>query len=460
MIQDRLPQVGPQRVVFALQAIGLVLLTLVLIPLLQGRGEQFLWAILAGLGAVCLLRWPYWGVLILLGMWLTESSPRIAGISILSVANVTMALLFIPLALTALHDRQIWVWRVPQVKIFLAIGTLFLVSTWWSDFKYPEAFFPELDNTARTIEIFFTRLLFLVFFLYFMTTRQRIELAAGLVLVLIVLAAITSFMAGGSSRGQASFGLATNSNRLAFICVFGASLVWFYRSYAQTQTFKALTLPLLFFLALIALSTGSRSGFLEMIVLATLILKGQEGWTPTKRARSFLVLGAVVILLLVLVPAAQFMRATTFDPSVQAPGRQSLARRIDTASNLLEIIAAEPILGIGVGNFRWMHQTYYGDAHASHNSYLRTFAEAGIVAFTLYLLLFYVTYRMLKQVERSGCVELLWLSKAMKVNLILFLIFSAFADFWLNEFLYLIVASAVAMNRLWQRQTLQLAPVN
>ena len=41
----------------------------------------------------------------------------------------------------------------------------------------------------------------------------------------------------------------------------------------------------------------------------------------------------------------------------------------------------------------------------------------------LYLLLFYVTYRMLRQLEKSGPRELLWLSKATKANLLLFLIF-------------------------------------
>jgi O-antigen ligase len=457
VIQSRYPPLGSPRLALALHGVGVVVLTLLLIPVLRGGGNQFLQAILGALGALVLLRWPHWGVLLLLSTWLAETSPRIAGIGFLSVSNATMALLFIPLALTALHDRQIWVWRVPQVKILLAIGALFLISTWWSDFRNPETFFPELDNTARMLEIFLTRLLFLVFFLYFMTTRQRIEIAAGLVLVLIVLAAISSFITGGNARGQASFGLATNSNRLAFICVFGASLVWFYRSYAVTRTFNALTAPLIFFLGLVALSTGSRSGLLEMLVLAGWIMKEQEGWSATQRARSFLVLGSVVVLLLAVVPTAQFMRATTFDPTLQAPGKTSLDRRIETASNLVQIIASQPILGIGIGNFRWVHQTYFGDAHASHNSYLRTFAEGGIAVFALYLLLFYVTYRTLKQVEKSGQSELLWLSKAMRVNLILFLIFSAFADFWLNELLYLIVGSAVAMSRLAQRQVPGLA---
>jgi hypothetical protein len=34
----------------------------------------------------------------------------------------------------------------------------------------------------------------------------------------------------------------------------------------------------------------------------------------------------------------------------------------------------------------------------------------------------------------------------------LFLVFSAFADFWVNDFLYLIIGLTVAMTVLWKRQ--------
>jgi hypothetical protein len=40
----------------------------------------------------------------------------------------------------------------------------------------------------------------------------------------------------------------------------------------------------------------------------------------------------------------------------------------------------------------------------------------------------------------------------LRVNLILFLVFSAFADFWVNDFLYLIIGLTVAMTVLWKRQ--------
>jgi O-antigen ligase len=210
--------------------------------------------------------------------------------------------------------------------------------------------------------------------------------------------------------------------------------------------------PFLFFLPATALATGSRSGFIQMIILGVLILKEQEGWSAIKRIQSFLFLGVVLIFLSVIVPASQYMRATSFDPTTQAPGKQSLNHRITRIWNLLETAASNPILGIGIGNFRWVNQSRYGDDRQPHNSYLGTLAESGAPVLSLYLLLFYVTYRMLSQLKRSGPPELLWLSKGLRVNLILFLVFSAFADFWVNDFLYLIIGLTVAMTVFWQRQ--------
>jgi hypothetical protein len=66
---------------------------------------------------------------------------------------------------------------------------------------------------------------------------------------------------------------------------------------------------------------------------------------------------------------------------------------------------------------------------------------------------------MLNQLKRSGPRELLWLSKGLRVNFILFLVFSAFADFWVNDFLYLMIGLTVAMTVLWQRQEVKVTQV-
>jgi hypothetical protein len=444
-----------QAALLVLQGMGLLLLSFSLFQIfLTGKAQLYLWAILAGLGTLCILNKPDWGVLVLLMVWFLDYSPRVLGVRFLSVPYLVVGVLLIPFALSILRDRVIWVFRVPQVKIFLLIGILLLASTWWSAARHPLNIVPEFDSTERMLHLFFARLVFLVLFIYFMTTQRKIELAVLLTVVLIIMAAQSASLGGG--RARATFSLGANPNRLAFICLFATSLIWFYRSSLQAR-WKPLTVPLLFFLPAIALATGSRSGFLQMIVLAVLILKEQEGWSAMKRIHSFLFLGVVLVFLSVIVPASQYMRATSFDPTTQGPGKQSLNKRITRISNLLETAASNPILGVGIGNFRWVNQTRYGDDRQPHNSYLGTLAESGPPVLALYLLLFYVTYRMLSELQRAGPRELLWLSKGLRVNLILFLIFSAFADFWVNDFLYLMIGLTVAMTVLWRRQELTAA---
>jgi O-antigen ligase len=137
---------------------------------------------------------------------------------------------------------------------------------------------------------------------------------------------------------------------------------------------------------------------------------------------------------------------------VDAPGRISLRERISHLYAATKLITSDPIFGVGIGNFLWMNQAFYGHAKETHNSYVWALAAGGIGALALYLMLFHATYRMLRQLEKTGPPELLWLIKGLAANLILFLVFSAFADFWLSDFLYIIVGLTVAMHYLDRRQ--------
>lgn len=456
MIENRHFLLSHPRALLVLQGLTLVFFILILIPVLSGGKRQLLlMALLAGICALWMIQRPHWGVLIILTTWFIQTDD-LAG-----TPYLVSAILLIPLGLSFLRDRGSWLLGVPQIQIFLIIGLLFLVSIWWSELKYPTTLFPEKDETRRQITLFVTRLVWLIFFLYFITTRQRIELAVWLALGLIVAAALSALPAflasGGAKRAAATFSLARNSNRLAYICLFATSLVWFYRSFGQTQRWKLLTLPFLLFLPVTALTTGSRSGLLQMVTLAALVVKEQKGWSVTKRIYAIFVIGFIALLIFAIVPTIYLVRATSFDPQVHAPGQESLQHRIHVVFGALKMVASDPIFGAGIGNFTWVAPAFFGSGGNTHNSYLWALTSGGIGVFALYLLLFYITYRMLKQLETSGPQEFLWLSKGLRVNLLLFLIFTAFADFWLSDFLYLIVGLTIAMTHLWQRGEQKLA---
>jgi hypothetical protein len=450
--------VAHPRAWLVIQAAVLILLTLVLIDVLSGgKRELVLVGLVGGLCALWIIHKPHWGVLIISTAWFVQLD-FVAGIP-----YAVSAILLIALGLSVLRDRAIWVLRVPQIKILLLIGILFLISTWWSEFKYPITLRPQEDETIRLMREFAVHLAWLVFFLYFITTRERIELTAWLMLGLITIAALSALPAflasGGGRRAAAAFSFAANSNRLAYICLFATTLLWYYRFHGQTHRWKVWTLPFLCLLPVIALAAGSRSGLLQMVALTALVVKDQKGWSAAKRMCCVVFIGLVAFLALTVVPATFIERVTTFDPNAQAVGQESLQNRRRVVLNALKMVAADPIFGAGIGNFPWVAPSFFGSRGHTHNSYLWALTSGGIGVFGLYLLLFYVTQRMLKQLEYSGERELLWLSKGLRVNLFLFLIFSGFADVWLSDFLYLMVGLTVAMTRIQQRQQQEMAVV-
>lgn len=452
MIKNRQFPFNHPRAWLILQASTLVGLTFALIPLFSGgKGKIFLLAILGLICSLWIIRKPHWGVLIILAAWFIQID------ALGGVPYMVSAILLIPIGLAILRDRTIWVLRVPQIQMFLIIGIIFVISTWWSEFKYPITLFPEEDETTRQLQVFATRLIWLICFLYFITTRQTIEITAWLVLGLILAAAISAvpdlLSSHGTERAAAAFSFAQNSNRLAYICIFATALLWCYCFHTQAPLWKAWLLPILFVLPIVALAAGSRSGFFQILTLAAVILKEQKGWSVTKRAYSIVLIGSVALILYSVIPAVHVARITNFiSPSLESPGGQSFHTRSAVVFQALDMVMADPILGIGIGNFHWISHAFYPAGGEAHNSYLWAFTSGGIGAFVSYLLLFSVTYRMLRRLESLGPEELRWLSKGLKVNLFLFLIFSIFADVWLNFFLYLIVGLTIAMSCLWQRE--------
>jgi O-antigen ligase len=183
------------------------------------------------------------------------------------------------------------------------------------------------------------------------------------------------------------------------------------------------------------------------------MVKDRGSWGGSKRKSALVLLVAVAIAITALIPAASFMRATTYDPSLHVPGQESLQNRIRRVQTALDVIVTNPIVGVGIGNFRWVYRTFYGMGGESHNSYLWAATSGGLGTLALYLCLFYVTHLMLARLERSGTPQLLWVRKALRANFVVFLVFSAFADFWLSEYLYLIVGMTIAMTYLDRRMS-------
>jgi len=437
-----------------LQVALFTILTALLFQIISGeRGLIFLMVLLGGICALWLFKEPHWGVLLITSLWFLRFSPALLGVNYFRIPYLLSAILLIPLGVSILRDRDIWVWRVPQIKLLVAIGILFLASTGWSYYEHPVRLLPDLEQAGEMLQIFFVRLIFLLFFLYFITTSRKVEFLIWLLLGLIMASALSALYhltEPGAGRAWAAFGPGTNPTSLPFLCLFGASLLWFYYSCAPSGYRRQLALVSLVPLPVVALASGSRGGLLQLVAFVAFIIKEQEGWSVAKKIRSLIFVGSVSFLFFSIIPAVGLLRATSFEATHSTGAGESLTNRINTVAAAFEMILSNPILGVGIGNFRWLHQIAYGSNLHPHNSYLGALLSGGIPCLALYSILFYLTYQMLNDLEKLGPRDLLWMSKALRINLILFLIASISDDIWLDDFLYLIVGFTVAMTRIWQ----------
>ena len=116
-----------------------------------------------------------------------------------------------------------------------------------------------------------------------------------------------------------------------------------------------------------------------------------------------------------------------------------------------QMIKDHPWLGVGLGNFREVSRQVYNDTffRPPHNSYLWAASEGGVFSLSLYLLLFWITWRDLRRVTRlaSRDPEVGYIAAAMRVVYVLFCFFALFSDLWQSPFTYILIGQIVTMRR-------------
>jgi O-antigen ligase len=432
--------------------LGFVTLTAFLVPILSSRfGWLFLAAALAAIGIVLLIGHPHWGILLILCFWFSGFSPALLEAEFLRIPYLISAVLLVPLVVRVAHERRLRAFESREVRIVAAIGVLLLLSTWWAELDHPNLLLPDFDRSRVQLVRFGSRFVFLIYFTVFMVDRKRIEWTVWTILLLIFVAAATSwtkiFNGEEIDRAGATFGFASNSNRLAFVCLFATAIIWFYRSDGARSRVPRMLWPLLFFFPVTALATGSRGGLLQLLALVVMVL-GQRAVSVARRVQGLVMIACVAALLVAMVPQSLLQREVSYGAQGNAPGSKSLRNRIWQLQSARELFLAHPLIGIGTGNYDWMSRSTFGPGDTPHNSYLLALTEGGVVVFALYLALFATLFRSLRRIEREGREDLRWLGKALRAGLVLFLIASATGDIWLEDPIYWILALSIAVSAL------------
>jgi O-antigen ligase len=442
---------GPSRV--AAGTLAAVVLAALLVPLLESRGESVLWALLGLAGVAVVWAHPQLGILAMVGVLAVTVVPETAGPRLLNLPYLVGGALLVPFVVRVVGERRIVAFESPQVRLLLAIGALAVLSTVWNDVRGLDVQSPGIDKTRWLLGAFVSRLGFLVLFVAFVDRWKHAAAVVAVIVLFTALGSIDAWRSFGSgvsavARAAGEFGYSTNSNRLAFVCLFATSFVWFYRTSGRAGRWKPLLLPLIVLLPATALATGSRSGLLQAAVLGVFALGGGRGLSVRQRVGAVLLLGALGFALFVATPESTLERATTFDAGVDNPGQRSLQSRFYQIENALGVFARHPILGVGLGNYEAVTTPINDMGRGPHNSYLRALTEGGVGMLGLYLALFVVTWRSLGRAARFAPPEHAWLPQAVRGALLPFLVYSATADTWHADHLYLLVGFSIVAERL------------
>jgi hypothetical protein len=441
-------------------------------------------------GAAVLLR-PELGVFTMFAMILFKPD-AVQGLGWFSPNNLIGMALSGMLFFTILLGGPADFLRSNQIKAFILIGVLMAVN-WYAVGRIDApAYLADRDYTGRSLYRFAVQFALLTFVLAYVRRRGQLltlnALYVGAILMTAALALLgvtaegpaggggtgakhlahlAAAAAGDPSRVEAARVAATvgvqaadNANRLAFFSLTAISVLWFALLHYRSLLLRLVGGITILGLVLIVFRTGSRSGVVNLLLLAVLLL-AQSRLSPG-RIGIFILLGFVAVgLVVALVPDIVMERLESLVVTQEYQARSlamSTSGRLALAAAALKLWAESPLVGIGIGNFRWMtaiDPANGGISAAAHNAYLLALAEGGLILLAGYLLLFWFTARdlsrTLKEAARLPEVGLGWLILATRTNLILLLAFSVFAEAWKEIFFVMILATTGVLVQVYRR---------
>ena len=192
----------------------------------------------------------------------------------------------------------------------------------------------------------------------------------------------------------------------------------------------------------VVFSTGSRGGFVALIVTAAVLL---WEFAIRGRRRYLLALGVLAGIVLwqfssgMLVGRLKGMFNRNEDT---AASYDSAEARRQLFWRSVEVTKQHPLFGVGPGNF----QELSGNWHVTHNSFTQMSAEGGIPAFVLYVLILWCGFKNLRATKRlaRGRTESSLLGRALLASLAGYVAGSLFLSVSYAFFPYFLVAYTTA----------------
>jgi O-antigen ligase len=167
------------------------------------------------------------------------------------------------------------------------------------------------------------------------------------------------------------------------------------------------------------LVTGSRGGFLGLIVTTAFILIKSRGQT---RKYALATVAAGALLFAYAAPASYWDRINTIFNQEDDYNLTERSGRLEVWKTGMRILSDNPLFGVGIASFPLAHRKFSGTRAeiAPHNSFLQVAAELGLPGLLLFVWGIIATLRTARRVRKRPSEphdESLWLASALQVSL-------------------------------------------
>jgi O-antigen ligase len=411
---------------------------------------------------VLIITWPEYGIMAFIASFLLYTPEFLKGSQFLTLNNVLGVVFCLLLCIYLLREKDLRFLKTRQIQLMAALGIVFIVSFLLA--RKPPSLIREVrvtDLPKKELWDYFTQFAFVIFMIHFLRTGKGIKMVLALLMSLVAVSSLSAMFVGigrgDDYRAVSSFGIkmATNSNYLAFYCLFAIVTLYYWRQKTKSTVLKVLSLAWIASLVYVVFLSGSRTAFLCTLFLIVIMLV-ESGVTVGRIIATGIFIVLIGAMVVTFVPEQNLKRITSMkgDPS-QKEASASMSDRIQTLRTGFKMFSDHNVLiGIGPGSFRWMRLLHYDHKKlATHNAFLWALLSGGIVALGLYLLLFWQTWKDLRWMERQPSTASsppIWAVKTVRTVLLLFLLFSAFGEVWLEIILFLLVGLTISMKRMYE----------
>lgn len=201
--------------------------------------------------------------------------------------------------------------------------------------------------------------------------------------------------------------------------------------------------------------TGSRGGFLGLVVAGTVFVYRRRGTLA-----ALAVVGALVLAALPTTLGERALQTLSENAEVSTGLEASNQAHTALFWAALRMISDAPIVGVGPYNFKEMSVNYSGldQGLIAHNTYLELAAEVGLPVLGLFLLVVVATYRGLSTAAAlrglpGRARELATWADALRCGLIGFLVAGIFISAQYEKWFWLVVFLSIAIERLARRES-------